>query len=152
MSYGCRQASDGAVVTPRALKRDRTNLIFEDMVSHMTINRLTQKTQEKTVNYKMSYGCRQASDGAVVTPRALKRDRMNLIFEDMVSHMTINRFTQKTQEKTVNYKMSYGCRQASDGAVVTPRALKMDRTNLIFEDMVSHMTINRLTQKTQEKR
>ena len=140
------------LTTPRALKIDRMNLIFKDMVPYMPMNRFTQKNAGKTVNYKMSYGCRQASDGAVVTPRALKRDRTNLIFEDMVSHMTINRLTQKTQEKTVNYKMSYGCRQASDGAVVTPRALKMDRTNLIFEDMVSHMTINRLTQKTQEKR
>ena len=100
---------------------DRMNLIFKAMVPYMPMNRFTQKNAGKPVNYKMSYGCRQASDGAVVTPRALKRDRTNLIFEDMVSHMTINRLTQKTQEKTVNYKMSYGCRQASaDGAVVTP--------------------------------
>ena len=33
---------------------------------------------------------------------------------------------------------------ASDGAVLTPRALRMDRTSLILEDMVSHMPIGSL--------
>ena len=39
-----------------------------------------------------------------------------------------------------------------DGAVVTPRALKMDQTSLIFEDMVSHMSINQSTKNLGKKR
>ena len=54
----------------------------------------------------------------------------------------------KKQEngQLASYKMSYGFQQA----VITPRVLRMDQTNIIFKDMVSYMTINGWTKENRK--